>query len=65
MQGEEEFKEKFGDRVSCVELDVTDAERCKQVISDIALKHNSTINTLMNSAAYFGSKGKRETSAAY
>ena len=51
--------------MSCVELDVTDAERCKQVISDIALKHNSTINTLMNSAAYFGSKGKRETSAAY
>jgi len=57
IQKEDELKEKFGDRVSCIELDVSDAERCKEVVNKIAANHNSKIHTLVNCAAYFGSKG--------
>ncbi|XP_067934671.1 3-oxoacyl-[acyl-carrier-protein] reductase FabG-like [Watersipora subatra] len=56
VQAEEDFMKAFGKRVKCIQLDVTDGEKCKEVAADIASRHN-IIHTLVNNAAYFGSKG--------
>lgn len=57
VQGEEELRSQFGDKVSCVQVDVSDIDVCKTVTAQIAAKHDNTINTLFNCAAFFGSKG--------
>jgi len=50
--------EKYDGRVKCIHLDISDADRCQQVVKQIAKDHDNTINTLVTTAAYFGSKGQ-------
>lgn len=59
VQGEEELKAEFGERISCVTLDISDNKRCRDVISEIAAKHDNLIHTLFNCAVYFGSRGEQ------
>lgn len=56
MQGEEQFKAKYGDAITCMYMDVSDEKQCQQVAAEIASKHGR-IDSLVCSQAYFGSKG--------
>lgn len=58
---EDELKQKYGERVTSYIQDVTDADSCKATVLEIAAKHGGSIHTLVNTAAYFGSKGNLHT----
>lgn len=57
VKGEEDMQALFGTRVKCIELDIADNARCREVAAEIAQKHDNTIHTLFNCAAFFGGKG--------